>query len=275
MDQIRIDNLCVFAHHGVFETETKEGQNFYVNAILYSDLQSAGKTDDLDASTDYGKVCEYISVFLKENTYQLLEAAAHHLAEGLLITFPKIKSLSLEIRKPQAPIPLPFESVSVKIDRGWHDVYLSFGSNMGEKEKHIKEGLKQIKEHTGCRLLKISKFYETEPYGDVVQENFLNGVCHIQTLLTPEELLTFLHDIEKQEKRERIIHWGPRTLDLDILFYDSLIYESDDLVIPHIDLENRLFVLEPLEEIAPNFRHPISHLTIGQLKKILKQKNEA
>ena len=80
-----------------------------------------------------------------------------------------------------------------------------------------------------------------------------------------EELLQELHRIEQMEGRERKLHWGPRTLDLDIIFYDDLVYASDDLVIPHIDMENRYFVLKPLSELAPNFRHPITHKTVTQM----------
>mgnify|MGYP005982410205 CR=1 FL=1 len=83
--------------------------------------------------------------------------------------------------------------------------------------------------------------------------------------LPREELLRELNRIEQEAGRERIIHWGPRTLDLDIIFYDDLVYVSEDLVIPHIDMENRYFVLKPLSELAPNFRHPITHKTVTQL----------
>ena len=71
--------------------------------------------------------------------------------------------------------------------------------------------------------------------------------------------------MSRSEGRERKLHWGPRTLDLDIIFYDDLVYASEDLVIPHIDMENRYFVLKPLSELAPNFRHPITHKTVTQM----------
>ena len=94
----------------------------------------------------------------------------------------------------------------------------------------------------------------------VEQEDFLNGCLELETLLTPQELLEELHRIEQEAGRERKIHWGPRTLDLDILFYDKELIETEDLIIPHVDLENRYFVLKPLAEIAPNFRHPMTQM---------------
>ena len=96
------------------------------------------------------------------------------------------------------------------------------------------------------------------------QDNFLNGVIEIETLLEPEELLDVLHEIENNAGRERLLRWGPRTLDLDILFFDKLIYESDTLVIPHPDIQNRSFVLQPLSTMAPNYRHPVLGTTVRQ-----------
>ena len=103
------------------------------------------------------------------------------------------------------------------------------------------------------------------------QGDFLNGCLCIETLFTPGELLCKLHEIEAATGRVREIHWGPRTLDLDIIFYDDLVYEDDELIIPHVDMENRRFVLEPMAEIAPNLRHPILKKTMVQLLQALPQ----
>ena len=97
------------------------------------------------------------------------------------------------------------------------------------------------------------------------QPDFLNGCLKLRTLLYPYELLAELNRIEKEAGRERIIHWGPRTLDLDIIFYDDLISQEDDLCIPHVEMHKRSFVLEPLEEIAPYKRHPGNGKTVRQM----------
>ena len=109
----------------------------------------------------------------------------------------------------------------------------------------------------------------TEPYGGVEQDDFLNACLLLKTLLSPEELLERLHEIEKGAHRERIVRWGPRTLDLDILLYDDLVMENEDLIIPHIEIHLREFVLKPLSEIAPNIRHPIYKKTVAQMLKEL------
>lgn len=265
MDEIRIENLDCYGYHGVYSKEKKEGQHFYINAVLYTDTREAGRGDDLRLATDYGAVCHFIHQKMTEHTYDLIETVANKLAEEILLNYDLIKGIELEVRKPQAPIGLPFESVSVKLKREWHRVYLSVGSNMGDKEQHIQNASKALKNHPLIKNMRESALLITKPYGGVEQEDFLNGAIEMETLLSPEELLGVLHGIEADEQRERTLRWGPRTLDLDIIFYDKLIYESKDLMIPHVDMENRYFVLRPLSELAPNYRHPILQKTVTQL----------
>lgn len=271
-DQIIIEKLEVYAYHGVYPDERREGQTFLVSAVLYTDMQRAGREDKLDYSTDYGEVCRFIDRWMKEKTYYTLEAVAVNLAEDILLKYGLIYSVELEIYKPEAPIPLPFGCVSVKICRGWHKVYLSVGSNMGDREKYIEGGILALKKHPLVRLGKVSELIETKPYGGVEQGDFLNGAIEMDTLMDPEELLKALHLIEQEAGRERTVHWGPRTLDLDILFYDKLVYESDTLAIPHPDLHNREFVLRPMSAIAPNFRHPLRGVTMRQALEELEKK---
>ena len=272
MDEIRIEDLKIFAYHGVYQEEQENGQDFYVNVTLYTDTRKAGLSDDLTQSTNYGEVCHFINRFLTEHTYKLLEAAAEHLSRALLEEYPLVRSLDLEIRKPQAPIGLPFASVSVRIQRGWHTAYLGIGSNMGDPELHIKSGIAFLEKTPGIRVEKVSQMIVTAPYGGVEQEDFLNGALCIRTYFSPEELLEVLHQAEAEEGRERLIHWGPRTLDLDILFYDDLVLNRENLTIPHIDLQNRDFVLRPLLELAPELRHPISGKTVRRMLQELSEK---
>lgn len=265
MDEIRIDNLEVYAYHGVYPEENRNGQEFYVNAVLYADTRPAGKADDLALSTNYGEVCHFISEWMQQHTCKLIETVAERLAREILFQFTLIKAIEIEIRKPEAPVGLPFESVSVRIKRGWHKAYLAVGSNIGEREAYIRQGIAALQAHPEIEVEKISKLLVTKPYGGVEQEDFVNGALEIKTLLTPTELLTVLHEIEAGAKRERLVHWGPRTLDLDIIFYDKLVYEDDALIIPHVDMQNRYFVLKPLSELAPNFRHPLLGKTVSEM----------
>lgn len=265
MDKIRITNLEVFGHHGVFPEENKLGQKFLIDAVLYIDLHKAGLTDDLQKSVDYGEVCHYMTAFMRDQTYQLIESAAEQLAEQLLNRFELLEKIELEIKKPWAPIGLPLESVSVKIKRGWHIVYLSLGSNIGDREKFLKNALEALKGLRATKVLQIARLLETEPYGKTDQAAFLNTAAVIRTQMQPFELLDEIHRIERDNGRERIVHWGPRTLDIDIIFFDKLVIESKELTIPHPDLENRSFVLEPLMELNRYYRHPVTGKTIACL----------
>lgn len=264
-DCIIIENLNVFAHHGVYPEEARDGQNFYVNAVLYTDTKKAGYSDELEDSTNYGEVCQEIHCFLTEHTYKLLEAAAEKLAEYLLQTFPLIQELTLEIRKPEAPIPLPFESVSVKIHRGWNRAFIALGSNIGDRQAYIGNALKHLGKDGNIRNIRVSTLIETKAYGGVEQEDFLNGVLECETLYSPERLLLRLQEEEQLAQRKREIHWGPRTLDLDVLFYEDEVWDKAHLTIPHPDMINRDFVLKPMSELAPNFVHPVYRCTMKEL----------
>lgn len=272
MDQIKIENLKVFAFHGVYASEKDRGQNFFVNATLYTDFREAAKKDDIEKSTDYGEVCSTIKEVMTVKSYDLIETVAEKVAEGILINFPKIEAVDVEIRKPQAPVPMEFESISVKVSRKWSEVYISYGSNLGDLEANIEKALFDLCDRDDCKMIQNSSLITTKPYGNVEQDDFLNGACLIKTLLRPEELLVVLHELENDAGRVRDVHWGPRTLDMDIIFYDDLIYDSYDLIIPHIDIENREFVLVPMAEIAPYKRHPIFKKTMQEMLNELRNK---
>lgn len=266
MDKIHIKDLELYCKHGVFPEENVLGQKFLFNVILFTDTRPAGLTDDLTKSIHYGEISHRIKDYMENHTYKLLEAAAENLCREFLLTVEHLEKIRLEIKKPWAPVGLPLDTVSVEIERGWHIAYIALGANMGDAKGNIEAAVSEIRKIKDTNVTKVSSLITTKPYGGVEQDDFLNGAMEIRTLLTPMELLFELHEIENLHKRERVLRWGPRTLDLDIIFYDDLVMDSEELTIPHIDMQNRDFVLTPMAEIAPYKRHPIYGKTIKELR---------
>jgi dihydroneopterin aldolase/2-amino-4-hydroxy-6-hydroxymethyldihydropteridine diphosphokinase len=265
---VLIDSLECFAKHGVYKEENILGQKFLVSARLEVNRVAE---DEVEFCVNYGEVCHFITEYMQANTFKLLEALAEALAGELLVNF-AINSLTLRIEKPWAPVGLPLKSVGVEIKRSWHRAYIAFGSNMGDREAHINSAIEALRATDTIRVGRVSSIIETEPYGVTEQASFLNGCLRVDTLLEPLELLKVLNKIELDEKRERIQHWGPRTLDLDILLYDDVIIESERLTVPHTDMHNRGFVLEPMCEIAPYARHSGFGKTMLELRNELNNK---
>lgn len=265
MDKIRIEDLEVYAYHGVYEEEKDKGQKFLVSADMYLSTRQAGLNDDLESSVNYGDVCQLITDVMTLDKYDLIETAAEHVAREILLEFGLIEKLTLQIKKPDAPVGLPFGMISVTIERARHRAYIGLGSNMGDTRGYINGAIKKLDENRFCRVVRVSDLIVTKPYGVVEQDDFLNGALLLETLLEPEELLDLIHEIESEAGRERKIHWGPRTLDLDILFYDDIVLDTTDLTIPHPEIAKRDFVLRPMAQIAGHLRHPLNHKRIDEM----------
>jgi 2-amino-4-hydroxy-6-hydroxymethyldihydropteridine diphosphokinase len=143
--------------------------------------------------------------------------------------------------------------------------YLSLGSNLGDREANLLKALERL-ESAGARVLRRSSIYETEPQEMREQPWFLNQVVEIGTTLSPLELLARIRDIEHGLGRQRVVEKGPRTIDIDILFYGDLILATIELQIPHPRLAERRFVLEPLAELAPELRDPKTGRTASEMR---------
>lgn len=131
------------------------------------------------------------------------------------------------------------------------DVYLSLGSNMGNREGYLKKALYELSKRSMV-IKSVSPIYETEPIGYKEQGKFLNIAILVETKLSPHELLNTINSVENSLGRERIIRWGPRTIDIDILLYGAKSLNDNDLIIPHQRMWERAFVLIPLKDINPN-----------------------
>ncbi len=148
--------------------------------------------------------------------------------------------------------------------------YIGIGSNLGDKLKNCRQAVEAIASDPRNRLVQCSPFYRTEPVGKRDQEWFINGVAAVETGMAPGELLDFLLSVENRMGRVRKEKWGPRIIDLDILFYGDMIVDEKGLQIPHPRLRERRFVLVPLNDIATGLIHPVFRRTVSQLLADLK-----
>lgn len=145
-----------------------------------------------------------------------------------------------------------------------HVAYVGIGSNLGNREENCLKAIRLLF-HKGIAVRKESAMYETEPWGVKDQPMFINMAIEIETDRAPLELLRLLKAIEEEIGRKETVRWGPRKIDLDILFYDDLIINEPGLRIPHPHMHERGFVLKPIAEIAPEKIHPVSRKTIKEL----------
>ena len=145
-------------------------------------------------------------------------------------------------------------------------VYIGFGSNLGDRRKNIESAYALIRQHCYIELVRHTSFKETKPWGVTDQPLFINSIAEIKTSLTPCELLKELKIIEKKSGRGKVIkRWGPRVIDLDILLFNSVILNTPDLKIPHIQLTNRDFIIDQLLELDPDIVHPLHAVPLKKL----------
>jgi dihydroneopterin aldolase / 2-amino-4-hydroxy-6-hydroxymethyldihydropteridine diphosphokinase len=257
MDQLIIKNLELFGFHGVNSEEKIMGQKFIIDATIALDLSKAGDSDSLETAINYAELCHKLQEEFKATKHNLIEKAATVLCEYILHHYPMVTEVDLTLKKPWAPIHLPIDYPAVRLVRKWHYVYIAVGSNLGDKQGNIHQAFTLINDSLHSSILQQSTLIETEPFGYTNQDTFINGVILIKTLLSPINLIRFLQSIEHTLKRERLIQWGPRTIDLDVIYYDNLVSDEEAIIIPHPRMHERDFVLKPLNEIAPNALHPL------------------
>lgn len=248
MYDIKIKNMVVFAYHGVLESERLNGQPFIFD-ILIKVNDAIDFCDDINKTIDYSHIFDLVKSFTTKNTFNLIETLGDALCDEILLISDKIQSVNIEIKKPHAPINAEFEYVSVNIEKKRNTVYLSLGSNLGDKHKNLADAIEKTSALKFTKIHSTSKFYITSPVGYENQDDFLNCCLKINTLLNPHALLASLKIIENEMFRQDTVRFGPRTIDIDILLFNDDIIISDILVIPHGQMLNRKFVLVPLLDI--------------------------
>ena len=259
-DHIYVNGLRLMALVGVLPHEREAEQPVQVDIDLEVDLVEAGLTDNLVDTANYGAIAEAVSDVVRTSRDVLLERLVARIAERCL-QFDHVEVADVRLTKLRPPIAESLDSTAVRIVRSRvdmkiparHRAIVALGSNLGDRVAYLRFGLERL-----SNVVSQSQVFETDPVGGPDNQGpYLNMVAVIDTDLDPYALLRRLLQIEAEAHRVRLERWGPRTLDLDLLFYDDVTINSEELVVPHPRFAERRFVLEPLAEVAPE--HCPSH----------------
>lgn len=245
-------------HTGCFDFEKKDGQKFIVSLDLFVDRIRGCYTDDLADTVDYSNIYEVTKETVTGDDGNLIERLAQKIADAVHEADKRILKVRVKVSKPEAPVKGIFETMEVTIERNRKEfVIVSLGSNMGDREANILAAEKALQAIDGNEGFKFASIYETEPVGLEDQPYFLNTCVGFYTDIDPFELLDKIHVIENDLLRTREVHWGPRTIDIDIIFYGDRVIMKPELTIPHPRWNVRSFVTVPLREIKDvDIDHP-------------------
>jgi dihydroneopterin aldolase/2-amino-4-hydroxy-6-hydroxymethyldihydropteridine diphosphokinase len=289
MYKIFIKNLKLFGYHGVNPEEKINGQDFIFNAAIHlkEDCEKPDIVlgDDISNTVNYSEIITIIKEINSAKKFDLLETLSRQIAQNILDFSPLVSKVKVKVEKPNPPIKEDLESVGVvcKLNQNikFSRFYLSAGSNIGDREKNLRDAVSGLKSKDFVKISSVSSIYETEPMYYKEQEGFFNiaiagtiaGDC------SPFEFLGLLKSLEYYMGRKgSTVRHGPRLIDLDLLYFDELRITSDILVIPHPLIKERKFVLLPLAEIAPGLeiegKKIADYLKICKLdEKVIKIKN--
>jgi len=281
MFKIFVKNLKLYGYHGVRELEKNDGQYFLFSIeVLIEDSDYSGR-DKLENTLSYSDVIREVKRINKTEKYDLLETFSQVLANRIMELSGLVRKVNIRIEKPSPPIDEKLDTVGVEyvLDKDGsrpvrtrkqkpgniensktgdsNTVYLSLGSNMGNRKINLKKALKLLKGNPGIDIENISSLYETEPMYLEDQKSFYNIVVRasIESTMGPFELLGSIKAIEYGLGRRKVgTRYGPRLIDIDILYFGDEVIKSEILEIPHPKIIERKFVLLPLSEIAPDIK---------------------
>lgn len=256
MDRILIDDIRVMSLIGALPHEREAKQPLRVDLSIGLDLRDAGASDELDDTVHYGLVAERVVELAEESKHVLLERLAADIADTVL-AFDRVEEVDVTVTKLRPPIPTPVQSTAVRMVRTRaeaqvpplrrHEAIVALGSNLGDREGFLRFAVHELGNVTA-----MSQVFETEPIGGPdAQGAYLNMVVKVETSLDPYAFIRRCQRIEAGALRQRVVHWGPRTLDVDLLFFDEVSIDGPELTVPHPRTFERRFVLTPLSEVAP------------------------
>ncbi len=254
-DRIDINGLVVTTVVGALPHERELAQPVRIDLSLHVDLRDAGRTDELGDTANYGDVTQRVADAVRESKDILLERLAERVAE-VAVAFDRVEGVEVTVTKIRPPIPEQIENTAVRIQRRRadfgqntrtsHTAIVALGSNLGDREHFLRLAIGRLGE-----IEAMSQVFETDPMGPEGQGAYLNMVVVVRTWLDPYGFMRRCQQVEAAALRQRIVRWGARTLDVDLLFYDDVVIDDPDLTVPHPGIAERRFVLAPLAEVAP------------------------
>lgn len=255
-DVIEINGIRAVTIVGALPHERETPQPLRIDLAFEVDLHDAGSSDELGDTVHYGLVADRVVAAVEESKDVLLERLVSRIADEVL-AFDRVEAVTVKLTKVRPPIAVDAVDTAVRIRRTRaeaqipshtvHTAFVALGSNLGDRQGFLRLGVAGLG-NVGA----MSDVYETDPVGGPDgQGPFLNMVVQVETSLDPFALLRRCQRIEAEAMRQRVVHWGPRTLDVDIVLFDSITMDGDDLTIPHPRYAERRFVLAPLADIAP------------------------
>lgn len=268
-DHIAVTGIRGFGHHGVLPHETELGQEFFVDVTLTVDLTAAARSDDLHDTVNYGEVAARVHALITDTRFALIETLADTIAAAML-EFPGVREVRVEVHKPHAPMPVGVGDVVVsRYRRAPARVVLGLGANLGDRAEALQGAVTALSHHDDITVLAVSPVFATAPMGGPDQPDYLNAVVIVRTTLTPHELLRECHRIEAAAGRERVIRWGPRTLDVDLLEFDGRRIDDPELTLPHPRASQRAFVLAPWAAVAADDHPGGGPMSVSDLLSVL------
>ncbi len=277
LDVVELRGLRARGRHGVLAAERELGQEFVVDLALHLDAGPAGASDDLADAVDYAGVAGAVHAVVTGEPVSLLEALAARLAEAVL-TDVRVRAVDVAVHKPQAPVPVPFADVVVRLHRRNPAcrAVLGLGANTGDPRRALVSAVAALDAAPGVAVTASSPVYDTDPVtlpGSPPQGRYLNAVVAVRTTLEPHALLAACRAVEAAHGRDRSSErrWGPRPLDVDVLVVDAGVLDDPGdpaLSLPHPRAHERAFVLVPWAAMAPRDLLP-GHGRVGDLASAL------
>ena len=256
LDRIEVTGIRAWGRHGVLAQEKQLGQQFVVDVILHLSTAPAGTSDVLSRTVNYAEVALAVHEEILGGPYDLVETLAEVIAHRILhdTGHPLVRRVEVRVHKPAAPVGLPVGDVTVSIQREAAPIsaVLALGTNLGDREEHLRAALALLGATDGIAVDWTGPVMETSPVGGPEgQGAYLNSVIGVQTVLDPYSLLAAAQRTERAAQRERLVRWGPRTLDVDVIAYGDWTSADELLTVPHPRAHQRAFVLAPWHAARP------------------------